>query len=164
MDTVNRFGITYFNRIKAPVRRLRKPESPSKEEEEKKSQSESDIDDSDEGEHLLKKQQQKTDILKGVKELIIELPDLARDITMLGSNEEIAFLTPLHLAIMGNHTGIIQYIVSQMKVDLRIALSAEITDENFESDMMRLFPIEFQEDKLLFEENFTSLQQLSEEQ
>ena len=64
----------------------------------------------------------------------LSLPCLSRDIHILTANEEIANLTPLHIAIQKKRYDIVKYIITQMQVDLRMTMTIEITNlENIQT-------------------------------
>jgi hypothetical protein len=75
-----------------------------------------------------------------INQVKFEFPTLSKDIYILKCNEENAELTPLHFAIKNKHFELVKYIIEQMKVDIRMVCSLNISiDENTKA-LEKLFP------------------------
>jgi hypothetical protein len=59
---------------------------------------------------------------------------------ILQSQDEIAELTPLHIAIMYRNLDIVKYIIGSMETDIGLSLTAIVSYEDNDDAMERLFP------------------------
>jgi ankyrin repeat protein len=83
----------------------------------------------------------------------------------LKCNEENAELTPLHFAIKNRHFELVKYIIEQMKVDIRMAISLNISiDENTKA-LEQLFPNSTSQNSqaFYFDDNRNDYHELNEE-
>jgi ankyrin repeat protein len=83
----------------------------------------------------------------------------------LKCNEENAELTPLHFAIKNRHFELVKYIIEQMKVDIRMVISLNISiDENTKA-LEQLFPNSTSQNSqaFYFDDNRNDYHELNEE-